>query len=300
MTMQPLTTALLDLAHELPKFPSPLYIGGGFGLYLKQRHLERQPALQTLIPGEHWAPARTTEDIDLLLPTEIIINPSHMRSIRAALDRLDYRPEVEHFQFVKQTPLGPVKFDLLTCDVPDEHADKVRLKPPRVQPVEKVQLHAYLTREALALGLAPFEFSLSGRRSTGDAAAITAHIPNPFTYLLMKLHAFRDRASDERKNLASHHALDIYRIISMLTREEFELVGSLRTQSARAGPVREAQAIVRGAFRSADSTGMLRLRRAFADAGLPWSDQLSGDFLSALHDLFDAQTTSDGPTPRGG
>lgn len=37
MSTDPLVTALLDLTHELPGLPKPLLIGGGFGLYLKQR-----------------------------------------------------------------------------------------------------------------------------------------------------------------------------------------------------------------------------------------------------------------------
>jgi len=152
-----------------------------------------------------------------------------MRSIRSALDGLGYRPEVEHFQFVKDTPHGQVKIDLLTCDVPEQDRSKVKIKPPRVQPAEKVRLHAYLTKEAVALGLAPFELTLTGRRASGDAASLTVHIPNPFTYLLMKLHAFRDRVHDERKSLATHHATDIYRILSMLTREEFDVVKSIGT-----------------------------------------------------------------------
>ena len=57
-----------------------------------------------------------------------------MRSIRAALDRLGYKPDVEFFQFSKQTPRGSVKIDLLTCDVPAEHVEKVKLSLPRVRP----------------------------------------------------------------------------------------------------------------------------------------------------------------------
>src|SRR5690606_31948399 len=64
MSMDIVVTALLDLAAELPEFPQPILIGGG-GLYLKQRHLEDQEGLVTLIPGERWAPARATEDIDV-------------------------------------------------------------------------------------------------------------------------------------------------------------------------------------------------------------------------------------------
>lgn len=209
-----------------------------------------------------------------------------MRSIRAALDRLGYRPEVKYFQFVKQTPKGPVKIDLLTCDVAEEHADKVRIKPPRVRPIEKVELHAYLTAEALALGLAPFELALSGYRSNGDPATLTVHVPNPFTFLLMKLHAFRDRLGDARKILASHHVLDVYRIVSMMTRAEFDLVRLLRSQRPDADPVLEARKIVADAFGHPDASGALRLRAALSDAGVPGSDAVAQELLSALHALF--------------
>ena len=111
-SMDTLVTALLDLSEELPEFPTPMLIGGGFGLYLKQRHMEEgQPPIETLIPGELWPPARATQDVDLLLPTEVIVSLEYMRSIRAALDRLGYKPkpDVKFFQFSKQTPRGSVK-----------------------------------------------------------------------------------------------------------------------------------------------------------------------------------------------
>ena len=74
------------------------------GLYLKQRHMEEeQPPIETLIPGELWPPARATQDVDLLLPTEVIVSLEYMRSIRAALDRLGYKPDVEFFQFSANT-----------------------------------------------------------------------------------------------------------------------------------------------------------------------------------------------------
>ena len=201
MSMDVLITSLLDLAHEVSDLPEPLLVGGGFGLYLKQRHLEEQKGIETLISGELWPPARATEDIDLLLPPEVIISVEHMKTIRAALDSLGYRPYAPNFQFVKDTDRGPVKIDLLTCDVPPEHTDKVKINPPRVRPHGDVKLHAYLTSEAIALGLSPFEMTLGGIRSDGTQSSLLIRIPNPFTYLLMKLHAFHDRMEDERKNL---------------------------------------------------------------------------------------------------
>lgn len=287
MSMDTLVTALLDLSGELPEFPTPMLIGGGFGLYLKQRHMEEeQPPIETLIPGELWPPARATQDVDLLLPTEVLVSLEYMRSIRAALDRLGYKPDVEFFQFSKQTPRGPVKIDLLTCDVPAEHVEKVKLSPPRVRPGGNVQLHAYLTKEALALSLSPFELTLQGQRSDGGLAELVVHIPNPFTYLLMKLHAFYDRIEDESKNLGAHHALDIYRIVSMLTRKEYDLVRKLSTGYAASEAVIAASTIVRNAFKNLEGIGLLRLRQGAMEAGLQWSEVRSDDFVLVLGELF--------------
>ncbi len=285
MSMDVLVTALLDLAHELPELPKPLLVGGGFGLYLKQRDLEEQDGLETLIPGELWPPARTTEDVDLLLPTDVIISVEHMRAIRGVLDRLGFRPEVPHFQFVKDTDRGPVKIDLLTCDVPVEHADKVQVKAPRVRPVGEVALHAYLAKEALALGLYPFELKVRGARSDATPAELMVRIPNAFTYLLMKLHAFRDRVNDQQKRLATHHALDLYRIVAMLSRFEYDMVKRLASEHSNMDAVVAARTVVRDAFADVHGIGVLRLKAGAVEAGAAY-DLDSDEFVSVLCELF--------------
>jgi hypothetical protein len=300
MSMDPLVTALLDLAHELPEFPRPLLVGGGFGLYLKQRHLEDGGDERTLLPGELWPPARATEDVDLLLPTEVIVSVDHMRSIREALDRLGYEPEVNYFQFVKKASSGPVKVDLLTCDIPAELFDRVKIKSMRVRPTGDVQLHAYLTREALELWRSPSEFVLRGARSDGSADELRVFVPNAFTYLLMKLHAFRDRVNDERKNLASHHALDLYRIVAMMTRDEYELVQELARRHADTTAVREAADVIVERFGDDRSVGMIRLLTGAQDAGLSRADIRGDEFREVLGELFPRRaltSPSPGPTP---
>ena len=286
MSMDPLVTALLDLAHELPEFPRPLLVGGGFGLYLKQRHLEDDRDERTLLPGELWPPARATEDVDLLLPTEVIVSVDHMRSIREALDRLGYEPEVNYFQFVKTTSSGPVKIDLLTCDIPEELSEHVKIKSMRVRPTGDVQLHAYLTREAIELWRSPSEFVLRGARSDGSADELRVFVPNAFTYLLMKLRAFRDRVDDERKNLASHHALDLYRIVAMMTRDEYELVQELARRHADTTAVREAGVVIVERFGDDRSVGMIRVLTGAADAGLSRADIRGDEFREVLGELF--------------
>ena len=296
MSMDILVTALLDLAHELPALPKPLLVGGGFGLYLKQRHLEETEGLDTLIAGERWPPARATEDVDLLLPTEVIISVAHMQAIRTALDTLGYRPDVPNFQFAKDTDHGPVKIDLLTCDVPDEHADKVQVKPPRVRPVGDVDLHAYLTKEAIGLGLSPFDLTLRGVRSDNTPAELTVRIPNSFTFLLMKLHAFRDRVDDERKDLGAHHALDVYRIVAMLNREEYDLVKRLAEEHAASDALRDARDIVSNSFGSSSSVGVLRLLAGAERAGLSRSAVQVDELVSVLSELFSGTNTRHPPT----
>ena len=296
-SMDVLVTALLDLSAELPELPAPMLIGGGFGLYLKQRHLEEdQSSAETIMPGESWAPARATEDIDLLLPIEVIVSVKHVASIRAALDRLGYEPEprAKFFQFSKPTPRGPVKIDLLTGDVPAEHMDKLKFNRPRVRPRGSVHLHAYLTKEALALDLSPFKLLLRGQRSNGGTAELVAHVPNPFTYLLMKLHAFRDRKDDPNKHLGSHHALDIYRIVSMLTRDEYDLVRRLSGEYAESEAVVAAVAIVGDAFSNPDGIGLLRLRQYAREEQPQWGGVRADDFVSVLGELFPSGNSGEG------
>jgi len=85
-----LKTSLLDLLHELRDEDIPLILGGGYGLYLKQVRLQNTLNTPTLIEAELWPAPRATEDLDILLRTEVVIDASRMGPIRAALDRLNY------------------------------------------------------------------------------------------------------------------------------------------------------------------------------------------------------------------
>lgn len=62
--MDPLLTSLLDLLREFDARNVPLIVGGGFGLYLKRRHLSRtgERTLLSSLPA-----VRSTNDIDMFL-----------------------------------------------------------------------------------------------------------------------------------------------------------------------------------------------------------------------------------------
>ena len=93
----------------------------------------------------------------------------------------------------------------------------------------------------------------------GDTGVLV-DVPQSFTYRLMKLLAFRDRCHDDRKDMARHHALDIYRIIAMITPEEDAVVRALAATHRDHPKVVEARRVVGERFTARDSLGILRLR----------------------------------------
>ena len=281
-----LRTSLLDLLHELRDQPIPLILGGGYGLYLKQVHLQDTLSSPTLIPGELWPAPRATGDLDVLLQTEVVVDSERMRLIRAALDRLGYTaiPGAEYMQFIKRLGSGRiVKVDLLTGPLgPYADDPRVKVDDRRVRPRPSVNLHAHRTDEALAFQEHTMAIPVTGALSTGDLHEATVHVPPAFTLLLMKLHAFRDRCNDDQKQFARHHALDIYRIAAMMVEQEFVQTRLLATEHQDHLPFIEASRIAREHFASDESLGSLRLR----EHKLWTEDMALHKFLSALRDLF--------------
>ena len=280
----PLLAALEELAVALRAASIPLVLGGGLGLFLMQRLRQEQARagdVRTLLPAHAWPPARSTEDMDLILPTEVVADLAQMRSIRKALDRLGYAPSVPHMQFVKPTPTGPVKVDLLTGPPhPPELGSELRQsKPPRVQPAAgRPNLHAYATPEALRpeVGATPVRLS----------DEIEVLVAGPTALLLMKLHAARDRLARGDRDLGGKHALDLYRLVAMLTRQEEGEVVSLLRRHHEHPPVAEAAQIVGDLFVSGSSPGVLAALRQHGAGGENAPRMQAEPFLDTLTRLF--------------
>jgi hypothetical protein len=264
MNADPLMTTLIDLTRAMNRPDFKLILGGGFGLYLKQLHLQNQEEARTLFPGDLWPLPRATEDLDLFLPTEVVVDLAHMQALRSALDVLNFKPvpNARFLHFAKPWgAAGRVKIDMLTGPLPPSVSKrKIKYTPPRVRPRGKVELHAYLTHEALDFEDASLALTLTDAGSDGRAATITVHIPQPFTFMLMKLHAFADRAEDANADLGRHHALDLYRIAAMLTEQEYDGVRTNMTRHAQQKPVLLAREILARHFSSPEALGILRLR----------------------------------------
>lgn len=263
MPLDALKTALVDLLFELCSSNVQLMLGGGYGLFLKQESLTHS-GNRTLLSTDKWPQPRATNDLDFLLRPEIVTSSDTMATIRGALDRTGFEAveSAKYYQFQKHLGTGrEVKIDFLAGPLGKFNDPKrVSIDSRRVKPKPSVKLHAHSADEAVAYDLEPLTIPVHGARSNQEPYEAEILVPQGFTYILMKLFAFRDRRDDPAKGLAQHHALDLYRVVAMLTEEEFALVGELIERYRDEVRVQEAAEITTQFFSERAALGILRLR----------------------------------------
>jgi hypothetical protein len=295
ITIPDLQTALLDLLHEAQGTDVKLIIGGGYGIYLKTDHV-RQIGVRTLL--REWPEPRSTNDLDLFLRPELLIEPAKLKPLAEAITRLGYMvvTGAEKYQFVKHGPggsiAGSIKIDILTGPQSCFEGTPVRANARRARPNPSVGIHAHPVDEALTLedGLLPV--SLDGKLGTGEPWHAEVFLPQPYTFMMMKLFAFRDRLDDADKEFGRYHALDIYTILATTTEEEWGHALQLRDQHGSHPCVMEAGRLVSEHFPTLDRLGMIRLRESSY-----YQPELQLDeFMSALRELFPAtgETNAEG------
>jgi len=255
---------LAQLIDALPKPQPPFLVVGGMGLYLRQNTLQRDVNRSPLVPVSDWPIARTTEDIDLLLPVEILVQPESMSQISAALTRLGYDSIMDFLRFTLPEGQGPGKIDLLGGPITAEQRDQVKINGLRIRsrPAANPPLHARPTPEALASDQFPFVTEVRSVRTDGTPLVCRVQVPNPFTYLLMKLHAYRDAATSAlplKRQQAPKHAADLFRIVAMLDPAEFRQARQLQQEHQAAAPSRTARETVQQDFAREDHLGHLAL-----------------------------------------
>lgn len=280
---------LIKLAGKLEKDDIKLIIGGGYGLLLKREHLA-----QAETPTRFELPeARSTNDIDTFLKTEIITDGEKTEKIRNALNDLGFEPVAQNFQFTvpidnKGTDLK-VKIDFLAAPpATDEERKLVKIDKFRIRPKEIKTLHGYLTEEAVTL-----EENLIPLTIEDEGKSIDVFLPHPFTYLVLKLFAVNDRNNlYELKGLetdldkAKYHSFDIYRIIAMMTEKEFEQAVAMRDKFADEPKIQEARTIVNELFSSTDSMGVFRLRQHIRSVEIELEDENISAMIEDLRELF--------------
>lgn len=259
--MNALITTVLDLDSALGG-NAGLLLGGGLGLYLKQEHL-RAAGARTLLPLGRLPPAHTTQDIDLFLRAEVIASKDAVLRYREAFDSLGFTVVLgsEWLKFKRRVAGTEVLLDVMVGPL-GEHATAVRLKDSRARPKGmggKAGLHAFAAEEALGIETGPMRLPLQGTTSDGRGASCEALIPRAFPYALMKLGALRDRINDQNKQEGRHHAMDLYRIVGMLTEEEVEASARLAGAYLGDAEIAEAHRTIDALLAPADGLGRIRL-----------------------------------------
>lgn len=259
--MRPLVAAVLDLDAALGG-NAGLMLAGGLGIYLKQVQLQESGA-RTLVPHDLLPPARTTQDVDLVLRAEVVASPTSARTIRSALDSLGFQAVAgaEFLKFRRGMPPQEVAVDLLVGPL-GAHRSAIDIKGGRARPAGlsgRDSIHARHAPEALGVDVHWCTLTVAGVRSDGMRIACPVRTPSPFTYALMKLAALQDRIHDAGKGHGRHHAVDLYRIVAMLTEEDAHLSQECAREHRNDDTMRWARGAVEELFGTRDGLGRLRL-----------------------------------------
>jgi hypothetical protein len=154
ITIPDLQASLLDLLHEIEGTEIKLIIGGGFGIYLKIDHVQRLH-MRTLL--REWPEPRSTNDLDLFLRPELLLESAKLTPLAEAIARLGYQVVLgaEKYQFAKPGPggaeAGSVKIDILTGPQHCFQGTRVKADSRRARPNPSVGVHAHPVDEALTL-----------------------------------------------------------------------------------------------------------------------------------------------------
>lgn len=285
ITILDLQTALLDLLYEVRGTEVKLIVGGGYGIYLKNNHV-RRTGVRTLL--QEWPEPRSTNDLDLFLRPELLINSAKLNPLADAIDKLGYKAVqgAEKYQFVKPGPegieAGSLKIDILTGPQRFFNGTKVKTDARRARPRPSVGIHAHPVDEAPTLESGVLPVLLEGELSSGDPWSCEVFLPHPYTFSMMKLFAFKDRFEDPDKEYGRYHALDLYMILATTTEKEWESALERRDQQDGEPIVEEAGQLVSEYFSTLDRLGMVRIRES-----LYYRPELQLDeFISALQELF--------------
>lgn len=284
MTPDPLREQLRLLALELKKDEIKLILGGGYGLVLKTEYIRQTNAATRF---EEIPQARSTNDLDLFLSAEIITSAEKIEKIRDALQKLKFEPLAPFFQFQLPTVFEgqdlPVKIDLLAAlPLTEVERKLVKINKPRIRPKKAKNIHGYLTEEAVTIEENLLPVNIAGE---GDAP-LEIYLPHPFSYLVMKLFALRDRLEDEEKDFGAYHAFDIYRVIAMMTESEWNEAVDLRNRYRDAPKIGEAAEIAGDLFASVESIGVLRVRQHARAVGFSIPPENLAALIEDLQELL--------------
>ena len=282
---------LLALNSRFEEAGVSIILGGGMGLYLRDQFLGGQRSPRYPVRPE----SRSTEDLDMLLNADVIVDAEKMNALRDVLDEMGYEDETKHFQFVRTLEIArqkrTVRVDLLAAPPADADREKVKIKRPRVRPHASEQIHGFLTDEAagIDIGKVPIDLSSDVDADQGDSAGSLVYIPSCFNYLILKLNAFHDRRdrTDDESDQGRHHAFDIFRVVTDMREDDWQTAEKHVALDGNADYVKNAAKLHRRHFSDETSEGTILLKEI--EGYRRRRDEFDGyidDFLDDLRELF--------------
>lgn len=284
-TFDLLTRELLHLKARLSDIP--FLIGGGMGLYLRSEYheSERSPRYQRPVP------TRSTKDLDVILSAEVIADADRMDQIREALSNLGYKATTPHFQFARE--LGDngreVEIDLLAAPPRTDQEEQVKQSGIRARPHESEGIHGRVAEEARSVDRAPIPIDLSDAAKSLDIDVEdpTVLIPSSFNYLVLKLHAFRDRRDDKESDYGRHHAMDIFTTTTDMSREDWADAEAHFEEECEEDHIQTAIKIQQRFFSEVSDLGIVRIQEneLYQRYGYEFDEYLP-NIIEDLNELF--------------
>jgi len=234
---------LVDAFHEIGIKP---IICGGLGIYL------------SFYGRQSEVPLRTTNDIDLLLTKNQLLEESHRNAIAETItNKLKYIAceSGRHFQFQK----GNQHLDILTQPVEGIEVEGFRAV------LVRSKLHGHLMPEAVFIEENLKAVSLAHISPNSEMAkGLEVMIPSLTNQLILKLLAFDDRHQGLRKNdaQAQSHAFDIYMIVALANLNDYKEGQKFLSRHNDSKIVQRAQSIVNSKFSSVEQPGWLYVLEA--------------------------------------
>jgi len=177
--MDQLLASLLDLLHELRGRDISITVGGGYGLYLKRQHLGA--AGQRML-FDHLPQPRSTNDLDLFLRTDVLVDLDRTRQVVEAIGRLRYTvvEEAKYLQWQREVVIAgvsqQVKIDILVGPLGDARK-QLHVNMPRVRPKGDIKFHAHAVEEAIRIENETVAVAITGTLSNGEPYSGSVFIP---------------------------------------------------------------------------------------------------------------------------
>lgn len=254
-----LLETLSSLAKEFDKIKVPLILGGGLSMYIKIRFMKkkRSPRYQRL-PFQ-----RSTKDIDIFLTSDIIVNPVMITNIKSVISYLGFNVKTEYFQFIKEIKFEGSKkeviLDLLSQPVTLRELEKVKVSDTRIRPKDVKEFHAFHHKEAEIINTNLIKVEDFVDRSLTNLFQ-NVFLLSSFSFIVLKLHAFKDRINDDKKDFGRYHAYDIFSAIIEMDDIDWEAAQAQYISYESNPVIIESKKIIRDFFSNMNSMGIIRLK----------------------------------------